>query len=90
MRDVLHFRSDSKYTRIVRVGDEAFVRKALTDLAAQLDPRQFWQIHRATLVNVDFIDSVGRDALGAMSPALKGRGERLAVSKAFEHQFRGL
>jgi DNA-binding LytR/AlgR family response regulator len=89
VRDVLYFQSDNKYTRIVRAGDEAFVRKPLKDLAAQLDARQFWQIHRATLVNVDYIDTVARDALGAMSVVLKGRAERLPVSKAFQHLFRG-
>lgn len=89
VRDVLYFQSDNKYTRIVRAGDEAFVRKALKDLAAQLDAHQFWQIHRATLVNVDFIDSVARDVLGAMYVVLKARPERLPVSKAFQHLFRG-
>jgi DNA-binding LytR/AlgR family response regulator len=90
VRDVLYFQSDNKYTRVVRTDDDAFVRRALKDIAAQLDPRQFWQVHRATVVNVDFIDRVGRDAVGGMMIRLKGRPDTLAVSKAYQCLFRGL
>jgi DNA-binding LytR/AlgR family response regulator len=34
------------------------IRKTIKELAAELDPAMFWQIHRSALVNVNAIDSV--------------------------------
>ena len=87
--DVLYPRSDAKYTRIATRDGDALVRKALRDFAAELDPRCFWQVHRGTIVNVRAIESVTTDILGRREIAVRGRPERLEVSRAFGHRFRG-
>jgi DNA-binding LytR/AlgR family response regulator len=90
IREVLYFQSDSKYTRVVRAHDEALIRKSLVDLVESLDTNQFWQIHRGTLVNTEFIESVVRDGFGGLELVLKGRTERLKVSRSFRHLFKGM
>ena len=50
--DVLFFISDEKYTRVQTATVEALIRKPIKELVDELDPAQFWQIHRSTLVNV--------------------------------------
>lgn len=90
IREVLYFQSDSKYTRVVRAHDEALIRKSLVELLDTLDANQFWQIHRGTLVNTEFIESVVRDGLGGLELVLKGRNERLKVSRSFRHLFKGM
>ncbi len=90
IREVLYFQSDSKYTRVVRAHDEALIRKSLVDLLETIDVNQFWQIHRGTLVNTEFIESVVRDGFGGLELVLKGRSERLKVSRSFRHLFKGM
>ncbi|WP_163066586.1 LytR/AlgR family response regulator transcription factor, partial [Acinetobacter baumannii] len=48
--EVLFFQSDNKYTRLALKDGEALIRKPLKELIDELDPQQFWQIHRSTLV----------------------------------------
>jgi len=86
--DVIYFQSDTKYTRVVLANTEALIRTPLKELLAGLDPEKFWQIHRGTLVNVTAIGSVSRDGLEKQSVHLKGRAEKLAVSRQFFHLFR--
>ncbi len=90
LREVLYLQSDSKYTRIVRVRDEALVRRSLSELMQLVDPQVFWQIHRSTLVNVEHVDAVVRDSFGGMELVLKGRNERLQVSRAHRLLFKGM
>ena len=73
--DVLFFQSDTKYTRVVTREGEALVKKTLRELAAELDPRHFWQVHRGTIVNIRAIASVTsrRHSAGARSPSRTGR-----------------
>lgn len=47
-----------------------------------------WQIHRATLVNVNAIAGVSRDFRGRMSVRLEDRKQTLPVSEPYMHQFR--
>lgn len=53
-----------------------------------LDPAAFWQIHRATLVNVNAIAGVSRDFRGHLQVRLKQRKETLPVSETYAHLFR--
>ena len=86
--DVLYFRSDTKYTRVVTRDGEALVKKPLRDLAGELDPRHFWQVHRATIVNVRAVASVASDESGRKEISLRDRPERLEVSRTFAHLFK--
>jgi DNA-binding LytR/AlgR family response regulator len=88
--EICYFRADSKYTVVVTAGSETLVRRALKDIAAQLDPAQFWQIHRSTIVNAAAIAAVSRDLGGRVRLRLKSRPEPLAVSEAHEHLFRSM
>ena len=89
VEDVLYFQSDTKYTRVVTPELEALVKTPLRELASQLDASRFWQVHRATLVSVRAIESVTVDATGRREIAVRGRPERLEVSRTFSHLFKG-
>jgi DNA-binding LytR/AlgR family response regulator len=86
--EICYFQADNKYTRVVTPNAESLIHKPIKDLAEELDPAVFWQIHRSTLVNVNAIESVGRNARGALFVKLKQRAESLPVSDAYVHLFR--
>jgi len=86
--EVLYFQADNKYTKVVTGGAEALIRKPLKELADELDPQQFWQIHRSTLVNASAIDRIVRDIRGRLLVHLKGRSDALLVSDSYAHLFR--
>lgn len=86
--EVAYFQADNKYTRVVTGDGEALIRKPLKDLVEELDPNQFWQIHRSTLVNATSIAGVARDFRGRMLVKLKTRLETLLVSDSYTHLFR--
>ena len=88
VEEVLFFQSDEKYTRVVTVEAESLIRKPIKELLDELDPAKFWQVHRATIVNVDHIASVRRGLKDQAEIALKGSGETLVVSRAFTHLFK--
>lgn len=87
-QDVLFFQSDKKYTRVQTNRVEALIRKPVCDLAEELDPALFWQIHRATLVNVHAIDGISRDLRGRHLVLMKGQPDKLEVSRSFAHLFK--
>jgi len=88
VEEILFFRSDEKYTCVQTEKYEALIRKPVRDLAEELDPALFWQIHRATLVNVNAIEGVTRDIRGRHLVMIKGRPEKLEVSRSFLHLFK--
>ncbi|MFK3738646.1 LytR/AlgR family response regulator transcription factor [Massilia sp. TN1-12] len=88
VEEILFFRSDEKYTCVQTEKFEALIRKPVRDLAEELDPALFWQIHRATLVNVNAIEGVTRDIRGRHLVLVKGRSEKLEVSRSFLHLFK--
>ena len=88
VEEVLFFQSDEKYTRVVTCGSEVLIRKPIRELLEELDPAKFWQIHRATIVNVDHIASVKRGLKDQAEIALRDHAETLVVSRAFTHLFK--
>jgi DNA-binding LytR/AlgR family response regulator len=88
VEEILFFRSDEKYTCVQTEKFEALIRKPVRDLAEELDPSLFWQIHRATLVNVNAIEGVTRDIRGRHLVLIKGRPDKLEVSRSFLHLFK--
>jgi len=90
VEDVLFFISDEKYTRVQTATLEALIRKPIKELVDELDPDQFWQIHRSTLVNTRSIAGVTRDLRGRQIVAIKGHHEKLEVSRSYTHLFKGM
>jgi DNA-binding LytR/AlgR family response regulator len=88
VEEVLFFQSDEKYTRVVTQDAESLIRKPIRELLDELDPAKFWQIHRATIVNVDYIASVKRGLKDQAEIALRDHAETLVVSRAFTHLFK--
>ncbi len=88
VEDILFFQSDEKYTRVQTANYEALIRKPVRDLAEELDPNLFWQIHRSTLVNSKAISGVVRDMRGRHLVQIKGLTEKLEVSRSFVHLFK--
>ena len=88
VEEILFFRSDEKYTRVVTAEGEALVKKTLRELVAELDPRHFWQVHRGTIVNIRAIAAVTFDDAGRREIALRGRPEKIEVSRTFAHLFK--
>ncbi|MEW9898222.1 LytTR family DNA-binding domain-containing protein [Chitinivorax sp. PXF-14] len=86
--DVCYFQASDKYTAVVTADGEYLIRTPLKELHEQLDAQQFWQIHRSTLVNARQIRDVARDFTGKLTLRLKGRDDRLTVSRAYAHLFR--
>jgi len=88
--EVLFFISDEKYTRVQTAQVEALIRKPIKELVDELDPRAFWQIHRSTLVAVKAIAGVTRDFRGRQIVSVKGRSDRLEVSRSYTGLFKGM
>lgn len=88
VEEVCYFQSADKYTTVLTRDAELLLRTPLKELIAQLDPEQFWQVHRGTIVNVKQIVSAHHDLLGKVSLKLRDRAEKLAVSRSYAHLFR--
>ena len=88
VEEVLYFEAADKYVRVVCADGEVLIRTPLKDLLPQLDPQLFWQVHRGTVVRATAVDSVHRDEAGKLHLALRGRKERLAVSRLYAHLFK--
>jgi DNA-binding LytR/AlgR family response regulator len=86
--DILFFRAEDKYTLVKTRGFEALIRKPIKELIEELDPDEFWQIHRSTVVRVDAVEQVSRDFRGHQIVHVKGSDEKLEVSRSFNHRFR--
>jgi DNA-binding LytR/AlgR family response regulator len=88
VEEVDYFQAEDKYTRILTKEGESLIKKSIKELAEELDPAQFWQIHRGTIVNVSKIDKVSRSLTGRGILKLKGRPELLTVSRNYLHLFK--
>jgi DNA-binding LytR/AlgR family response regulator len=86
--DVVYFEATDKYVNVVTREGEALIRTSLKELLPQLDDKQFWQVHRGTIVNASCVISAVRDEAGKLSLHLKGRQEQLRVSPLYAHLFK--
>jgi DNA-binding LytR/AlgR family response regulator len=88
VEEVCYFQSADKYTTVLTRDAELLLRTPLKDLIAQLDPDEFWQVHRGTVVNAKQIVSAHHDLLGKVTLTLRDRPEKVAVSRSYAHLFR--
>lgn len=91
--DVAYFKAEDKYVSIFKKGhggllEEFILRVSLKELLAQLNPDEFWQIHRSVVVKVSAIDKVKKGLSGQMSAYVSG--DKLPISRASQALFKGM
>ena len=86
--EVLYFRAGDKYTELVTADGRHVIRTSLKELVERLDPEQFAQIHRSTIVNLRSVERLERDILGRSMIHLKNHPDVLPVSRAHLSRFR--
>jgi len=87
---VRFFQADDKYTVVSAACGEYLIRTPIVELLAQLDPAQFWQVHRATIVNLAWLEGTRRDDNSRLFLRIRGHAAELPVSRAFVHLFRAM
>lgn len=79
---ISHFVAKDKLTYAVTGEKQFVIDAAIAELEQKLDPARFIRIHRATLVNLDFINEVHTAFAGGMTVRLKdARRTELAVAR---------
>jgi DNA-binding LytR/AlgR family response regulator len=90
--DVLYFQADDKYTCVyARQGQEVrewLIRVPLSDLAAQLNPDDFQQIHRSVIVNMNAVAGTRRDLAGKLFVRIRDHERELPVARPYAGLFR--
>lgn len=86
--EVAFLRSDEKYTLVAWAGGEVLIRKTIRELADELDPERFVQIHRSVIVALPHVSHVVRSGNETAEVHLRGRSEVLPVSRSWLHVFR--
>jgi DNA-binding LytR/AlgR family response regulator len=87
---VLFFRADDKYTCVQTADAEHLIRTPIAELAAQLDPQQFVQVHRSTIVNLQHLAGTRRDEASRLFLRIRGHAAELPVSRAYVPLFKAM
>lgn len=88
--EVLFFHADEKYTVVQTAAAEYLIRTPLAELLPQLDPESFWQVHRATVINLAHLAGTRRDEASRLFVRIKGHARELPVSRAYVHLFKAM
>jgi DNA-binding LytR/AlgR family response regulator len=85
--EVTHLQAQDKYVSIYTSDGEDLIRISLKELADQLDPALFVQVHRSTIVNMRSVVTADRDFTGRVMLTLKDVKEKIQVSRQYAHLF---
>lgn len=87
VEQVVYVKSDNKYTMVVWEGGEALIRMTIRELADELDPQRFTQVHRSAIVALDRVSHFTHGPGDSGELHFKGRADRVAVSRSYLHLF---
>jgi len=90
VREVRFFHADDKYTCVQTLDAEYLIRTPIAELVSQLDPEEFWQVHRSTVINLAHLAGTRRDETSRLFVRVKGFERELPVSRAYVHLFKAM
>ena len=88
IEDVCYFKAEDKYTVVKTSDGESLIKKSIRQLTGELDPEQFWRIHRGTIINISRIAGVSRSFAGRLIVKLKDSPQTLTVSRSYAYLFK--
>lgn len=68
-------------------GGEALIRKTIRELAGELDPQRFVQVHRSAIVCLERVSHFVHGEGESGELFLKGRTDRVPVSRSYHYLF---
>jgi two-component system, LytTR family, response regulator AlgR len=80
LEEVICLIAEQKYTTVKHTGGEDLIDDSLRQLETEFGNR-FIRVHRSALVNRDYIEAIERNAEGQLQIRLRGREERMPVSR---------
>ena len=90
VEEVLYFHADDKYTVVRTAERELLIRTTIAELVQQLDPADFVQAHRSTVVNLRHVAGTRRDEASRLFLRIRGQATELPVSRAYVHLFKAM
>jgi DNA-binding LytR/AlgR family response regulator len=88
--EIACLQAQDKYTVVITCNGEYLIRKPIKELAEELDPDRFWQIHRSTIVRAAAIDKVSSSLTSHYLLTLKEIEGTFTISRSFRHRFRSM
>ncbi|MCP4115546.1 MAG: response regulator transcription factor [Desulfobacteraceae bacterium] len=88
VEEILFFNAQDKYTRLITRDGEFLIKKPIKELETELDPDNFWRIHRGTMINVAAVDKVSPSLTGKYLVKIRHSREMLTVSRNYAHLFK--
>ncbi len=84
--DIDYFHSNEKYTSAYVKGKEYILRSSLKKLETQLDPDDFWRVHRSSIVRVNAVESITKTLSGRL--LINIGTHKIEVSRAYQGLFK--
>ena len=85
---VLYFKAEDKYTIVQTAANEFLIKTPIKDLENDLEPKQFWRVHRSAIVNIEKIQAIKRSFTNQMIIGFNETTHTIAVSRSYEHLFK--
>ncbi len=85
---VLYFKAEDKYTIVQTSTNEFLIKTPIKDLENDLEPKQFWRVHRSAIVNIEKIQAIKRSFTNQMIIGFDETNHTIAVSRSYEHLFK--
>ena len=85
---VLYFKAEDKYTIVQTAVNEFLIKTPIKELDNELDPNQFWRVHRSSIVNIERIQTIKRSFTNQMVIGFDQTDHSIAVSRSYEHLFK--
>jgi DNA-binding LytR/AlgR family response regulator len=86
--EVLFFMAEDKYTTVKTEEKEFLIKKSIKKLETELDPEQFWRVHRSSIINIDKINKITRSFSNQLVVLFKNIDRTVTVSRSYSHLFK--
>lgn len=87
--DVHWIEASGNYVNIVTEKKKHLMRSTLASIRNRLESQQFYQIHRSTIVNLDFVDHIEEWAYGDYKVVMQN-GEELKMSRNYKELLKNI
>ena len=88
VNEVDYFQASNKYTSVITAEKEWLIKTPIKELETSLNPKDFWRIHRGTIVRLPAIARITKDFQGRYILQLHEHKEELTVSRAYAYLFK--